>query len=87
MTMRDRLWTLVQIPALLLLGIVWSGVVGLNKIRAWDAIFTAWAYRPEQRKAWRLFSRLGDGWLYAGFSPVLGFQQMTMNPNSLITSR
>jgi membrane-associated phospholipid phosphatase len=38
-----------------------------NRLRDLDSRFTAWAYRPEQRKAWRLFSRLGDGWLYVAF--------------------
>jgi undecaprenyl-diphosphatase len=64
MIMRDRLGIWMQIPALLLLGVVWSGVVGLNKMRAWDSNLTAWAYMPQQRFAWRLFSRAGDGWVY-----------------------
>lgn len=41
--------------------------VAKNKLAGWDAAFLSWAHCPEQRKAWRLFSRLGDGWLYAGF--------------------
>lgn len=38
-----------------------------NKLAELDSRFAAWAYRPEQRKAWRLFSRAGDGWLYTGY--------------------
>lgn len=38
---------------------IWTNIID------WDTRLTAWRYRPEQRKAWSLFSRLGDGWLYA----------------------
>jgi undecaprenyl-diphosphatase len=44
---------------------IWCGQIATRRIRDWDSVISDWCHRPEQRKAWILFSRLGDGWLYA----------------------
>lgn len=46
---------------------LWCGQITARRIRDWDSIISDWCHRPEQRKAWILFSRLGDGWLYAAY--------------------
>jgi membrane-associated phospholipid phosphatase len=46
---------------------LWCGQIASSRIREWDVTISDWCHRPEQRKAWILFSRLGDGWLYAAY--------------------
>jgi membrane-associated phospholipid phosphatase len=44
---------------------LWCGQIAGRRIRDWDAAISCWCYRPEQRRAWLLFTRMGDGWFYA----------------------
>jgi undecaprenyl-diphosphatase len=44
---------------------LWCGQIAGRRIRDWDAAISGWCYRPEQRRAWLLFTRMGDGWFYA----------------------
>jgi len=50
-------------PAFLL----WCAQLGAQQLKDWDSAISDWCHRPEQRKAWILFSRAGDGWLYAAY--------------------
>jgi membrane-associated phospholipid phosphatase len=43
-----------------------------------DLVFTNWASARSPRMAWRLFSRLGDGWLYA--ATYLWMREMDQRP-------
>ena len=43
-----------------------------------DLVFTNWASGRSPRMAWRLFSRLGDGWLYA--ATYLWLREMDQRP-------
>jgi len=47
--------------------LMWGMSIAYQRIANWDREFTAWAYRPNQRAAWRLFSRMGDGWVYVAY--------------------
>jgi membrane-associated phospholipid phosphatase len=53
--------TLALIPSFL----IWATLLAVHKLKELDSRISDWCHRPEQRKAWILFSRLGDGWLYA----------------------
>jgi undecaprenyl-diphosphatase len=46
---------------------IWCSHIAGKQIQDWDSAISDWCHRPEQRKAWILFSRLGDGWLYAAY--------------------
>jgi undecaprenyl-diphosphatase len=46
---------------------LWCGQLGAQRIKDWDIAISDWCHMPEQRKAWILFSRVGDGWLYAAY--------------------
>jgi membrane-associated phospholipid phosphatase len=55
--------TLALIPSFL----IWATLLAAHKLKELDSRISDWCHRPEQRKAWILFSRLGDGWLYAAY--------------------
>jgi undecaprenyl-diphosphatase len=55
--------TLMLIPSFL----IWATLLAAHKLKELDSRISDWCHRPEQRKAWILFSRAGDGWLYAGY--------------------
>ena len=54
------LGTIALLPSFAL----WCSRIAAQRIAEWDTTLTAWCHLPDQRRAWVLFSRLGDGWLY-----------------------
>lgn len=64
--------------ALLPIFALWCGQLATARMREWDNNITAWCSGRSPRMAWRLFSRLGDGWLYA--ATYLWLRQMDQRP-------
>ncbi len=61
--------TVALLPAFAL----WFSQIAGRRIAEFDLRISGWCRRPEQRLAWKLFSRIGDGWLYALYFLVLRY--------------
>ena len=53
--------TVALFPAFML----WCSRLAATRAHEWDTTITRWCSGRSPRMAWRLFSRMGDGWLYA----------------------